>query len=193
MLAASNSNILLLSGGGDYPGSESEVSIDGSAYGFRALRAAPGSIASVSAIEDLDGDARPELGYCDGVGGCRVVRAPVSTLTNGFRFTGVNPEATVLSVVAAGDLDDDGVPDLAFAEDKFVYVVYGRRTAQADVDLSLLSGAGYRISVPEGQTITSVSPAGDWNKDGIADLAIADATANRAAGRVYVVFGVRSR
>jgi hypothetical protein len=194
VLAASSSNILLLSGGGDYPGSESEVSIDGTAYGFRALRAAPGSTASVSAIQDLDGDELPELGYCDGVGGCRVVRTPVSTLTSGFRVSGFSPQATVLSVVAAGDLDDDGVSDFAFAEDRFAYVVYGRRTAQADVDLSVLSGgAGYRISVPEGQAITAVSAAGDWNKDGVADLAIADATANRAAGRVYIVFGVPSR
>jgi hypothetical protein len=193
VLVASSSNILLLAGGGDYPGSESEVSIDGSAYGFRALRAAPGSVASVTAIQDLDGDARPELGYCDGVGGCRVVRAPVSTLTSGFRVTGFSPQATVASVAAAGDLDGDGVPDFAFAEDRFVYVVYGRRTAQADVDLSSLSGAGYRISVPEGQSISAVSAAGDWNKDGVADLAIADVAVNRSAGRVYVVFGVRSR
>jgi hypothetical protein len=147
----------------------------------------------VSAIQDLDGDGWPEFGYCDGVSACRVVRAPVSTLTSGFRVTGFSPQATVLSVVPAGDLDDDGVPDFAFAEDRFVYVVYGRRTAQADLDLSLLSGAGYRISMPEGQTVSAVSAAGDWNKDGIADLAIADATAKRSAGRVYVVFGVRSR
>jgi hypothetical protein len=193
VLAASSSNILLLAGGGEYPGSESEVSIDGSAYGFRALRAAPGGIASVSAIPDLDGDDWPELGYCDGVFGCRVVRAPVSTLTSGFRVTGFSPQATALSVAAAGDLDDDGVPDLAFAEDRFAYVVYGRRTAQADVDLSVLSSVGYRISMPEGQKISALSAAGDWNKDSIADLAIADATVNRGAGRVYVVFGVRSR
>jgi hypothetical protein len=195
VLAASSSNILLLLGGGEYPESESAVSIDGSAYGFRALRAAPGSIASVSAIQDLDGDKRPELGYCDEVGGCRVVRAPVSTLTSGFRVTGFSPQSTVVSLVAAGDLDDDGVPDFAFAEDRFVHVVYGRRAAQADVDLTGLSGsgAGYRISMPAGQTISAVSAAGDWNKDGIADLAIADAAVNRRSGGVYVVFGVRSR
>jgi hypothetical protein len=183
----------VLRGGGDYPASEDQVSIDGTAFGYRAQRAAPGPGAAVAAIGTIEPADAPELAYCDGLAGCRVVRAPLSTLTAGFRVSGFSPAATRLLVAAAGDVDADGVPDYAFAEDTAVYVVYGRRAAPQDVNVSALSGLGYRIRMPEAGAVSAISAAGDLNHDGVGDLAITDAAVNRRAGRVYVVFGVASR
>jgi hypothetical protein len=73
------------------------------------------------------------------------------------------------------------------------YVIYGQRAAHEDVNLSSLSGRGYKLRVPEGRRITSLVFAGDLNADGVGDLAIGDASARSGAGRVYVVFGVASR
>ena len=193
VLAASRSNILLLHGGEQYPSTENEVSIDGSAFGFRAVRTAPGLSGAVSVVGDEGGNSSPELVYCDGIALCRVVRTPLSTLSNGFRVTGFGATTSSLSVVSAGDLDADGITDLAFAEDSVVYVLYGRHSGQADVDVAMLAGAGYRIRMPEGGAVSALSAAGDFNRDGVDDLAITDSGARRGAGRVYVVHGVRSR
>jgi hypothetical protein len=193
VLAASTSNFILLKGGGAYPASEAEVSIDGSAYGWRATRAAPGAPASVAALADSDSDGVPDLGYCDGNVGCRVVRGPISTLLSGFRVSGFGEAATRLGVVAAGDVDADGIEDLAFAEDTMAYVVYRRHAAEPDVNVSALSAGGFSLRMPEGRSVSAIASAGDWNDDGVDDLAISDTSFRSSAGRVYVVFGVASR
>jgi hypothetical protein len=193
VLTASGSSFLLLKGGEDYPATEDEVSVDGSAYGFRALRAEPAANASVAAIGDLDGDGYQDLAYCDGAVGCRVVKTPPSTLTNGWRVSGFGTSAAQLVVAPAGDVDADGVPDILFAEDSQVYVIYGRPAGHEDVSVGFLGSAGFRLSMPAGRAVTALAGVGDVNADGIDDIAIGDAGAKVGAGRVYVVFGVASR
>lgn len=193
VLAASGSSFLLLAGGSEYPPSEAEVSIDGSAWGFRSVRAAPGTSAAVAPVGDLDDDGFQDLAYCDGAIGCRVVKTPPSTLTNGWRVTGFGTSASRLMVAPAGDLDADGIPDIAFAEESQIYVVYGRPAGHADVNVGLLDRAGFRLSMPAGRPVTALAGVGDVNGDRIDDLAIGDADARSGAGRLYVVFGVSSR
>jgi hypothetical protein len=195
VLLASSSNLLLVKGGSEYPGSETEVSFDGSAYGWRALRAAPGTSAAVAAVGDLDHDGVQALAYCEGAVGCRVVQTPPSALTNGWLVTGFPANAARLTVSPAGDVDSDGVPDILFAEDFQAYLVYGRPAGSDDVDLEFLSaaGAGFRLTIPEGRRLTALAGVGDVNADGIDDIAVGDAGAKSGSGRVYVVFGVATR
>jgi hypothetical protein len=193
VLTASSSNLLLLDGGSEYPGSETDVSFDGSVHGWRALRAAPGTDAAVAAVGDPDADSVQDIAYCEGAVGCRVVKTPPSTLTNGWRVTGFKADAARLMVAPAGDVDADGVPDVLFAEDSRAYLVYGRPAGRDDIDLGLLGKAGFRLSMPAGRILTALAGVGDVNADGIDDIAIGDAGARSGTGRTYLVFGVASR
>lgn len=203
VLTATPTNLLLLAGGTDYPPSEAEVSIDGSAYGWRALRVAPGTPASVASIGDLDADGAPDFAYCEGATAagsdlsgeraCRVVTSPPSTLANGFRVTGFGVDTTRVTVAPAGDFDADGVPDLAFSEDSVVHVVYGRRALNRDVNVVSLSEAGFRLILPDGGRVGVVTDAGDLNGDGASELAISEPGSASRPGRVYVLFGMAAR
>ncbi len=128
---------------------------------------------------------------------------------NGFRMTGVNADdAAGVSVAAAGDINGDGIDDIAIgahASDNggdyagSTYVVFGRNTAvagafAASFSLSSLNGAnGFRLDgLERDYSGRTVSAAGDVNGDGIDDLLIgayrSDATALYAGG-AYLVFG----
>jgi hypothetical protein len=203
VLMATPTNLLLLAGGTDYPPSEVEVSIDGSAYGWRALRVAPGTPASVASIGDLDADGAPDFAYCEGAIApgtdqpgertCRVVTSPPSTLANGFRVTGFGADTTRVTVAPAGDFDGDAVPDLVFSEDSVVHVVYGRRALNRDVSVASLSEAGFRLTLPRGGRVGVVTDAGDLNGDGASELAISEPGSASRPGRVYVLFGMAAR
>jgi hypothetical protein len=77
------------------------------------------------------------------------------------------------------------------------YVVFGKASSTASIDLSSLSGSnGFRLGGVAGDyTGQSVASAGDVNGDGYADLIVgaAGSDANgRASGASYVVFGKAS-
>jgi FG-GAP repeat protein len=108
------------------------------------------------------------------------------------------------SISGLGDVNGDNVPDfvvgahLANAPNRaragVAYVIFGKAD-KAPIDAHNLGAAGFRIQGVDRQDQTgfSTAPAGDFNADGIQDLAVgapfADPIARRSAGAVYVVYG----
>lgn len=126
--------------------------------------------------------------------------------TFGFRVEGIGDGqdigASPLNVNTAGDINGDGFADLVFGAPGTdpegrqragsVFVVFGRSTFSAVVDLSLLDGTdGFTVRGParDDQLGWSVSSAGDSNADGYADLIIGAIGGNEGRGEGYVLFG----
>ncbi len=127
--------------------------------------------------------------------------------TNGVRLNGVaEGDLTGVSVSGAGDLNQDGYSDVIVGasgaqaggkESAGVgYIVFGSSALPATVDLAALNGSnGLRLSGNEtdAQTGNAVVAAGDINRDGFDDVAIAAWKSSKGAkaevGAAYVVFG----
>lgn len=189
---ASHSSFLLLQGADEYPDNAGEPAPDGTSGGWSALRSGPPAPASVSRAGDVDGDGRRDVAYCEGVLYCRVVFGPPTTLAGGWTFVGFAPGTTKLLAAGGSDVDGDGFSDLLFADDSAAYVIYGKPTGHTEVNVARLGSAGYSIRAPKDGTITAATMLGDVNGDGVSDFALADASADEGAGRVYVLFGVIS-
>ncbi|MDB5472532.1 MAG: hypothetical protein JWR84_4092 [Caulobacter sp.] len=136
--------------------------------------------------------------------------------SNGFRIIGVNEGDSIGTVVSAvGDLNADGIDDIAMASTSFrpngvdyngaIFVLYGRNTAvqgafAASFSTSALTGSvGFRIdggAFP--LTIgSSVSGIGDFNHDGTVDIAFGATSAGEAGpgnytfgGGAYILYGL---
>jgi hypothetical protein len=120
----------------------------------------------------------------------------------GFRIHGPRSEAAAGTEVAGvGDVNGDGRADVVVASERVLrssaYVVFGKRGTAA-VDLRRLDRGGFAIRGGPRQfrdVGDAVSGAGDFNGDGLADIAVG-APQSRAAGRegagaTFVVFGAR--
>ena len=158
---------------------------------------------SLAQATDL-GESLVILGKEDGL---RVELPDVRGARGGFSIRGVEATGRAGSSVAgAGDVNGDGVADLligapyAGPEGRYgageTYVVFGKPGAES-IDLSQVrSGrAGFVMRGISNldNSGSSVSGAGDWNGDGLADLVIgaplADPESRHGAGESYVVFG----
>jgi hypothetical protein len=127
--------------------------------------------------------------------------------TNGFKIDGlIEGNLFGTAVTDAGDLNNDGIADLAVTAIRVnsngnensgaTYVVFGQEEFSGDFDLTTLDGnngfvvKGANISDFSG---VSVSEAGDLNGDGVDDLLIGasqvDLGERQDAGATYVVFG----
>lgn len=107
---------------------------------------------------------------------------------NGFSLTGITSNGfTGASVSGAGDVNGDGIDDFlvgAYGESSSAgatYVIFGSTTIHTNVaqngtlDLSKLDGSnGFVINGVDAsdQSAISISSAGDFNKDGFADIVI---------------------
>lgn len=125
----------------------------------------------------------------------------------GFRIDGAfSNDNSGRSVSGAGDVNGDGFDDLIIGASEAdpggnsragsSYVIFGSGGAsQADIDLSDLGSAGFRIDGVSSQDNSglSVSGVGDVNGDGFDDLVIGafgvDPSGHGSAGASYVVFG----
>jgi hypothetical protein len=192
VLTSSDSSMVLLRGGIGYPPDVGQVTIDGTRGGWSSQRAAPG-IAAVAELGDVNGDKLVDFGYCEGTLYCRVLFGPPTTLSNGWLLTGFSRLTRKVLLAGGGDVDGDGLSDVLLSDDRGAYLVYGKRSGFTDTNLAQLGVDGYSIRAAKGGTISALAILGDTNADGLADLALADATADAGAGRVYVLFGVAAR
>jgi hypothetical protein len=191
VLLGSGLRFALLNGGVSYPSSLDELKSDGRGGGFSLIRSAAGD-APVTGLSDVNGDSALDIAYCDGFAACKVVLGPPAVLGAGWTIKGFRRPVRPVSMAGGGDLDADGLSDVLLADGRTAYVVYGRRAGFDDIDLGTLGRAGYSIRAASGGSITGLSLIGDTNGDGVDDFAVADASADSGAGRVYVVFGVPS-
>ncbi|MDB5472531.1 MAG: hypothetical protein JWR84_4091 [Caulobacter sp.] len=119
----------------------------------------------------------------------------------GFRIGGVGDHSKVGQVLAAGDLNGDGLddivatlpsPDAGNAYTGGVYVVFGSRLPLGD-DLryaDLAAGDGFLIAGVTNKIFgLSVSAGGDVNGDGVDDMIIGAQYGAQFAGAAFVVYG----
>lgn len=116
---------------------------------------------------------------------------------NGFVINGEDQfDLSGYSVSSAGDVNDDGINDIFIGaiyggsgDNGASYIVYGSSNSfPSSLNISSLNGTnGFAINgISNGDyTGISVDTAGDFNNDGIDDLIIGAATANKS----YIVFG----
>ncbi len=102
-----------------------------------------------------------------------------------WSFNGTAGSSTGTSCASVGDLNGDGATDIAVGAMAAgrVSVFFGGRTADNVPDVTLLSEAG------NGSFGYSVSPAGDLNGDGYADMIVGAPSFSANAGRAYIYFG----
>lgn len=120
---------------------------------------------------------------------------PVATQANFTLPAVLNDETLGSSVAEAGDVNDDGIADIAIGAPAIgafpalpgrVYVVFGR-AGGGTIDLANLGSGGFIItsSTSNDQVGSDVESVGDMNGDGHDDLIVGAAGADEA----YVVFG----
>jgi hypothetical protein len=130
--------------------------------------------------------------------------------TDGFRLRRGTPKSlTGFSLSPTGDVNDDGIDDILIGapadHDEIgeyggrAYVKFGsRKKFQSDVTLTeMLPSEGFVIESEKRNAAFgySVAGIGDFNNDGIDDVAIGDplfGNAKNPTGAVYVVFGTRT-
>lgn len=116
----------------------------------------------------------------------------------GFTIDGAIPNAFSAGTAAAGDVNGDGLADLAIGASTIdasvppVYVVYGKAdTSPVDLGDVALGQGGYAIELAPGASDPNrIVGAGDVDGDGIADLIIGSPGEEAFTGRSYVVYGV---
>ncbi len=135
--------------------------------------------------------------------------AGVTSDTLSFRLDGAAAfDDSGRSVASAGDVNGDGYGDLIVGapgaspsgrnDAGSSYVVFGKASGWADLDLGNLGSAGFRLDGAAGSDLSgySVASAGDVNGDGYGDLVVgayfADPSGRSSAGSSYVILGKAS-
>jgi hypothetical protein len=119
--------------------------------------------------------------------------------SNGFRLVGdAQPNLLGTSVSRAGDFNGDGIDDFVVGAPhaggasngvSSIYVIYGRSSFPASIDLANLAGVGFRLiaNVANANLGFSVS-SGRFNNDAFSDLVVGE-YGGSTTGRAWIVFG----
>ncbi len=116
----------------------------------------------------------------------------------GFVVDGAQEMDNSFLVAAAGDVDGDGLDDLAIGAQQAlttpVYVVYGKPdTSPVDLgDVALGIGGYAMVPEPKSSLRRTGGAAGDVDGDGVGDVLVDVPSGPAEGGRVYVVYGVRT-
>ncbi|MCM2503390.1 FG-GAP-like repeat-containing protein [Aureimonas altamirensis] len=163
---------------------------------------------SVSAAGDVNGDGYQDViiaapGISNGAGEVFVVFGsshPWSLIdldapVNGLRiFGGISSGSAGLNVTGIGDVNGDGIADIAVSSTDGVYVLFGRVGNSGIAVSAVRTGNtqdGYFIDTTAVSTLEapSVSSAGDLNGDGRSDILIGFGGADNGQGRTFVLYG----
>jgi hypothetical protein len=185
------SNYVTISGTGNFSGAQSTLRGDfnGDGYGDFALLQAPSN-----------GTLTVGAGAYVFYGSSNLTAwTGVPTGTKGFAITGFSGlTSQKFSSTTAGDINGDGIDDMAFNDgDGRAFVLFGTTVGGA-VNLSTLTAAGGRgfvINAGNNNPDSMVWDAdviGDFNGDGLADILVSNRTLaidGNGVGGAYVVYG----
>lgn len=154
---------------------------------------------------EVDGGLSGQVHLIFGTSEALATTLNVSDAAYGISITGTGMDNVGWVVAGGGDLNGDGKPDLVVCplssyntNHGLVAVLWGRDSADtpwSDVDISTMDAAvGIRL---EGESSSrfgyGVDFVGDFNGDGVDDLAIRAPLYSSSRGAVYVVFGSKTR
>lgn len=146
---------------------------------FSTGRAAP-SRGAVGIVPDIDGDGRADLG----VAGRSGVQSAITVTLSSKRTVrvegpsdipyGVVPNAFSRSMILASDTDGDGYPEIAtvaqnvVAPKPIVVLRFGYDPSLRQ----LVERQRLEVAIPTGQQFVSLTPLGDVDQDGFADVGV---------------------
>jgi hypothetical protein len=155
-----------------------------------------GTGAIIAGIGDVSGDGKPDFAFncspTQGTLGCIVygqqalpARSSVASLappTGSYIMSGASGVTELSSIGGAGDIDDDGIGDLAIGTGRMLptiaLVTYGRDAGYgATLDLGTLDvTTGWKITDDTasmfGALVTQIDAGSDFDGDGVADLVV---------------------
>ena len=112
------------------------------------------------------------------------------TPKQGFHILGDRPDrGPSQPIEAVGDVNGDGLDDLAFRAYDTIHVLFGKRGfAQRDLNLASLSREdGLQLELRNVSTRVSIA-GGDVDDDGLSDIVVG-VTSSTAAGTINIIFG----
>lgn len=172
----------------------------------------------VSFLGDINGDGYEDIGFSNYSGGNGSVVVVLGSSSGGsidisntaqsnvFKITGdANSDDFGFSMDAAGDVNNDGIDDFIIGDNKSgatydvgsAHVFFGHTGTWSDRSLgsdSLDGSDGFNIiggltGATGWKTGDSVAGIGDFNNDGIDDIAVGSTVQSGGTGIVHIVFG----
>ncbi len=157
----------------------------------------------VDRLGDVNGDTLDDVAVGGGVAAVRIVFGPTrgnNGVLNGQQLDGVsgfviqNDDVNDSVLAGIGDINGDGLDDIAVGSLTGTRVVFGSRTRfPRTLDVTSLDGSNGFVF---GSAATDIKRAGDVNGDGLADFIVGNANATpnglTGAGISYVIYGKTS-
>jgi hypothetical protein len=174
--------------------------LDLARLGRSGFQISAGRFADAVPVGDIDGDGRADLGVQQLGGGTASLRLAFGRRRTGTLVVGGDrPSVTGIRFArfgAAGDVNGDGIGDLAVAEPNVrVCIVFGRRQPWPSRSGCTATGGLIVRGADRPHALTSVEPVGDIDGDGNADVLVSAPGVPRGypraetTGAVYLVYG----